>query len=135
MRMFGAHAYEVPLNRKSSSSCMNYEIHMVRWLEGSSGLLSVPIIPSESDQNLHKCLRGESLPFLIAIVHESSIQFLQQVCVPSINTKKHPPRLFRHIVTHNVMRRVFNRLVFQELTLLSIYFCPAHWHMLTGSCS
>lgn len=56
---------------------------MVRWLKGSSGLFSVPIIPSESDQNLHKCIREKAIFAFTAF----AIQIMQLMYIPQIKTK------------------------------------------------
>lgn len=58
------------------------EIHMVRWLKGSSGVFPVPIIPSESDQSLHK--NATFHPHCLC-AHTSSVHFTQ--LVPQINTE------------------------------------------------
>lgn len=95
---------------------MKYENRtMVRWLRGSSGPFSVPIIPSESDHiptQMHQ--RKSHFGFLLC-----------SQCPLQKSTPKAPPtRHCHHIVTDPALRHALN-YSFPHLTLLSIYFRTA----------
>lgn len=98
---------------------MEYETRMVRWLKGSSGLFSVPIIPSESDQNVHENLTVE--PLLSSLPKFYTEFVLLMLYCTNPNTQS-APVVFVITLLLTLIRRHAFKLFSQDLTLLSMFF-------------
>ena len=91
---------------------MKYENRtMVRWLRGSAGPFSVPIIPSESDHNLHKCIRGKA-----------TLVFYYSASARSKNQHRKLPQ---HVIVTTLSPILHWDMRLITVTLLSIYFRTA----------